>query len=182
LATWLRVIVVNRAINQRNEQRMVNVESAMELPDLRALMNLESELHADRYQEALVDCLKTAFDSLTTRERLMLLWRYEENMQLGEIGKLLGIHQCNVTRQLEKLQARLCDAITCLLSSRHNLSPPAIAECLRGTAERPQLSISLVDLIKQVPNITNAVRKEHADNRERAGHSRRQFKDAYNIK
>lgn len=106
-----------------------------------------------------MDCVKTALDNLTTRERLMLLWRYEENMQLGEMAKLLGIHQSNVTRQLEKLQARLCDAITSLLSSKHNLSPPAIAECLRGAAERPLHFISLLDLIKQTPHITNATGK-----------------------
>ena len=41
----------------------------------------------------------------------MLLWRYEQNLQLGEIAHLMGIHQSNVTRQLLRLQARLREAV-----------------------------------------------------------------------
>src|SRR5215469_10729912 len=37
LATWLRVIVINRAINDRNERKLVNEEAVADVPDGRAL-------------------------------------------------------------------------------------------------------------------------------------------------
>ena len=151
LATWLRVIVVNRAINQQNEQRIVSEESSAEVPDARALADVESSLYAGRYHKALEDSLTEALRGLTERDRLMLLWRYEENMPLGKMAKLLGIHQSNVTRQLVHLQTRLRQAIVCALSEHHNLSPSAIAECLSDTVDNPQLSVSLIDLIKLIP-------------------------------
>jgi len=151
LATWLRVIVINRAINQRTSQRILSQEDITEVPDSRALVSLESVLRARRYQKALTDSLTAALQQLTTRDRLMLLWRYEENMPLGEMAKLLGIHQSNVTRQLIRLQTRLREAVIRSLVARHKLSSSAIAECLADTIDNPQLSLSLIDLIKRIP-------------------------------
>jgi RNA polymerase sigma-70 factor, ECF subfamily len=156
LATWLRVIVINRAINDRNERRIVNDERVTDIPDSRAIVNIESAVRAGRYTTALADSLAQAFQMLTARERLMLLWRYEDNLQLGEIAKLLGIHQSNVTRQLLRLQARIRETVVRALTSQHHLCPSAIQECLSDITENPHLSISLADLMKDTPKLVPA--------------------------
>jgi len=156
LATWLRVIVINRAINDRNERKVVNDENVKDVPDSRAIVNIELAVRAGRYATALADSLAQAFQMLTGRERLMLLWRYEDNLQLGEIAKLLGIHQSNVTRQLLRLQARLRENVIQALASQHHLGSSAIQECLSDITENPHLSISLASLMKAPPKLVSA--------------------------
>jgi RNA polymerase sigma-70 factor (ECF subfamily) len=156
LATWLRVIVINRAINDRNERKVVNDENVKDIPDNRAIVNIELAVRAGRYATALADSLAQAFQMLTARERLMLLWRYEDNLQLGEIAKLLGIHQSNVTRQLLRLQARLRETVIQALASQHHLGSSAIQECLSDITENPHLSISLANLMKAPPRLVPA--------------------------
>jgi RNA polymerase sigma-70 factor len=151
LATWLRVVVIHRAINCRNEPRETGKEEFSDVADYRALASLDSLVRAKRYQNMFTDALREALQELTARERLMLLWRYEQDMQLGEIACLLGIHQSNVTRQLARLQSRLREAVVRLLGVHHNLSASAIAECFADAVDNPYFSVPVIDLIKRVP-------------------------------
>lgn len=160
LATWLRVIVVNRAINERSERKTATDDSVTDIADWRAIVNIEAAVLAQRYSSALTDSLTQAFQTLTSRERLMLLWRYEDNLQLGEIAKYLGIHQSNVTRQITRLLARMREKVTQILASQHHLSPSAIQECLADITENPHHSISLVKLIKDTPRLFPATQHE----------------------
>jgi len=153
LATWLRVIVINRAINDRNERKIVNDEKLTDIPDSRATVNIEFAVRAGRYSKALTESLTYAFQKLTARERLMLLWRYEDNLQLGEIAKLLAIHQSNVTRQLVRLQARLRENVVQALTLEHHLDPSAVQECLADIMDNPNFSISLARLVKEAPKL-----------------------------
>jgi len=157
LGTWLRVIVINRAINDRNERKAAVEESLADIPDGRALANFESALRAQRYGKILSDALTSALHQLTPAERLMLLWRYEENIPLGEIAGLLGIHQANVTRRLVRLQTRLRESVIQTLELEHQLSPAAIQECLTDIVENPLISISPLSLIKEAPKPVKAI-------------------------
>jgi RNA polymerase sigma-70 factor len=159
LATWLRVIVINRAINDRHEITVTADEDIADVPDRQAVANLESALLADRYTEVLRTSLVRALGEITAEERLLLLWRYEQNLQLGEIAQLMGIHQSNVTRQLLRLQARIRELVVEILASQYHLSVLAIEECLADAVANPQNSISLVNLVKDVPKpATNSLR------------------------
>jgi RNA polymerase sigma-70 factor, ECF subfamily len=151
LATWLRVIVVNRAINERHTTTTANAEIVPDMPDRFALLSMELILRAGRYKHVLADSITSACQELTARDRLLLLWRYEENLQLGEIARLLGIHQSNVTRQLVRLQARLRENVIAILSSKYRMSSSAIQECLADIVENPQHTLSIVNLIKNTP-------------------------------
>ncbi|HXB21633.1 MAG TPA: sigma-70 family RNA polymerase sigma factor [Candidatus Solibacter sp.] len=149
LSTWLRVIVCNRAINaQRCSANAKSTEMQPDVPDEPALEKIEMTVRARRYGEALEDALASACRALTPRERLVLLWRYEDGLQLGQMAKLLGIHQSNVTRQLEKMQGKLRDDVVAILSSKHRLSRSAIEECLEDVIENPRHSISILEVIK----------------------------------
>jgi DNA-binding CsgD family transcriptional regulator len=118
------------------------------MPDAPALQNIEMTLRARRYRDVLKDALSWACSRLTPRERLILLWRYEDGLQLGQIAKLLGIHQSNVTRQLERIQSTLRDNVVAVLSTKHNLSTLAINECLEDVVDNPQHEILILDFIK----------------------------------
>jgi len=149
LSTWLRVVVCNRAINaQRCSSFSKSSELKMELPDEPALRNLELIIRAERYGTVLEDSVASACRGLTPRERLILLWRYEDGLQLGEIAKLLGIHQSNVTRQMERMQSKWRDEVVSILSRKHGLSGPAIQECLEDIVENPRHGISVLEFVR----------------------------------
>ncbi|HWG39044.1 MAG TPA: sigma-70 family RNA polymerase sigma factor [Candidatus Acidoferrales bacterium] len=150
LSTWLRVVVCNRAINAKRCSAVVkNTDIQADIPDGPALQNIELTVRAKRYGKALGDSLATACRGLTPRERLILLWRYEDGLQLGQIARLLGIHQSNVTRQLERMQHKLRDEVVAVLSRKHGLSSLAINECIQDIVENPCHGISILDFIKE---------------------------------
>src|SRR5215472_6042758 len=149
LSTWLRVVVCNRAINARRCSASVkSTDIQAEIPDEPALENIELTVRAQRYGAVLGDSLRSACSRLTPRERLILLWRYEDGLQLGQIARLLGIHQSNVTRQLERMQGKLRDEVVSILSRKHGLSRSAIQECVQDIVENPRHGVSILDFIK----------------------------------
>ena len=149
LSTWLRVVVCNRAINARRCSATVkSTDLQNEIPDGPALESIELTVLARRYGDALGDSLKSACSGLTPRERLILLWRYEDGLQLGQIARLLGIHQSNVTRQLERMQGKLRDEVVNVLTQKHGLSRSAIQECIQDIVENPRHGVSILDFIK----------------------------------
>jgi RNA polymerase sigma factor (sigma-70 family) len=148
LSTWLRVVISNRAINaKRGSATMQSVEILSDIPDEPALQSIDSELRTKRYHAPLRESLTLACSRLTLRERLILLWRYEDGLQLGQIARLLDIHQSNVTRQLDRLQGKLREHVVEILTTQHGLSLAAIEECLDDIVENPQ-TIAILEFIK----------------------------------
>ena len=149
LATWLRVIVSNRAINERVRicNSMEHIDSVPEIADASGVRNIEMALRADRYKCMIKDALKCACKGLTDRERLILLFRYDEELQVTQIARLIGVHPSTVTRQLERIQEKLRDKVIAILTSKYCLEQNAIEECLADITENP--SHSILNLIKQ---------------------------------
>jgi RNA polymerase sigma-70 factor len=149
LGTWLRVVICNRSINaQRCSACAKSTDLQPDLPDGPAFANIELTVRADRYRNPLEDSLALACRGLSPRERLMLLWRYQDGLQLGQIARLLGIHQSNVTRQLERMQGKLRDDVIATLASKHGLSRSAIQECLEDIVENPRHQVSILEFVK----------------------------------
>jgi RNA polymerase sigma-70 factor len=150
LSTWLRVIMSNRAKNLRRGTTYTQTEEeiAPEIPDKPALANIDRIICARRYGDLLADSIRWACRQLTPKERLLLLWRYEDGLQLGQIAKISGIHQSNVTRRLQRLHGKLRDRIIASLSKRHGLSKPAIDECLQDIVGNPHHDVSLLDALR----------------------------------
>src|SRR5579872_1212814 len=166
IATWLRVIVTNRAINDRNEKRLSTDEEVGDVPDSRALTDVELSLRAHRYSRILSEALEEALREICDKERLMLLWRYEQNLPLGEIARLIGIHQSNVTRQLLRVQTKIRCSVIRALSSHFQMTAPAIEECLNDVVENPQLFIPLMNIIKNGAKPPRSVVEQPTLNRE----------------
>jgi RNA polymerase sigma-70 factor len=142
LATWLRVVVSHHATNER--QRFCNSMGGISVPDLAdegAPSRMDASLRALRYERIIGDSLQCSFESLTNRERLILLLRYDEGLHLGQIARLLGVHQSTITRQLERACKRLREEVIGTLSKKHKLDRIAISECEEDLLENPTYSV-----------------------------------------
>src|SRR4030095_3967206 len=98
-------------------------------------------LISSRYRALIIDSMEHACNELTDRERLMLLLRYDNCLQLGHIGQIFGHHQATITRQLERVQAKIRLAVVSILTRKYGLSQAAIDECLVEIVENPGYSI-----------------------------------------
>ena len=149
LATWLRVIVCNRAINQRESKynTLERIESIPELAATSGVHNVEAVLRASRYEEMIRESLRSGCERLTDRERLLLLLRYDEELQVTQIARLLGVNPSTVTRQLERVQGKLRESVVSMLASKYHLRQEAIQECLTDLLDNP--SHSILTIIKE---------------------------------
>lgn len=150
LLTWLRVIVSNRAINERQRacNRIRKVEPEHEIPDGTALHQFDSRIAGDRYQPLLQESLKAACHELSTQDRLILLWRFEKGLQLGQIARLIGVHQSTITRQLERALKRMRADVVEILTSKYQMTPSAVDECLETIVD-PAHHVSVLKLVRE---------------------------------
>jgi RNA polymerase sigma-70 factor, ECF subfamily len=143
LASWLRVIICHRTINEQERKfnNMTRLNDLCEKADEEAMRSIEMALRSSRYQSLIRDSLEHACGELTERERLLLLLRYEKGLQLRQIGRLFGVHQANITRQLGRIQAKIRRSFESTLIHKYKLGQEAIDECLSEIAENPAYSI-----------------------------------------
>jgi RNA polymerase sigma-70 factor len=151
LATWLRVIVSNRIINERlrKDSRFSSLEGVPEPTDSTALHQLEAGLRLNRYGSMILRCFRSASLRLSPRDRLILLLRYDQELQLGEIARLFSVHQSTITRQIDRALAKLRDDLVASLRSA-GLGPDATQECLSVAFESLSTSISIVAILKSI--------------------------------
>jgi RNA polymerase sigma-70 factor len=150
LATWLRVVVSNRIINERLRKSSChsNLDAIPEPEDQFALKELQDHPALNRYKPMILSCFSLASKCLTKRERLLILLRYEENLQLGEIARLFVVHQSTITRQMDRAARRLRDEVIRLLASQYHLNDEAIGECLSLAAQTLSTTVCVLDLLK----------------------------------
>lgn len=149
LATWLRVIVCHRAINERELKynNLERIESISEVAETAHVRNIEAVLRAVRYEDMIMDSLRGGCKCLSDRERLLLLLRYDEELQVSQIARLLGVFPSTVTRQLERVQGKLRENVVSTLSTKYKLQQSAIQECVTDFLDNP--SHSILGLIKE---------------------------------
>jgi RNA polymerase sigma factor (sigma-70 family) len=150
LATWLRVIIGNRSTNEklRRFSSDLRLSAVREIVDKEAHLNIETTISARRYGRVVQDCLYRAREVLSDRECLILLWRYEHNLRLGHVAKLLGVHQSTVTRQVERALKRFREQVIVLLRGE-GLSEAAVIECVDVIARDLCGSFSIISLLKE---------------------------------
>jgi RNA polymerase sigma-70 factor (ECF subfamily) len=152
LATWLRVVVSNRIINEhlRKGARFSNLDRIPEPADPAALHNVESRLGRSRYGSMILKCFEHASSLLKPQERLILLLRYDQGLSLGEIARLYSVHQSTITRQIERIARQLRDSMISLLASQYGLDQEATEECLAVASETISTSISILDFLRSL--------------------------------
>jgi RNA polymerase sigma-70 factor len=149
LATWLRVVACNRIINERQAKSAFAI-SLDALPPLAAAcsMNIDLAISHRRYSRAIRESLEASLRLLTSQEKLIIQWRFEQGMQLGEIARLLGVHQSTVTRQLEKAITRVRMGFARLLATDYLLSQAAVNECISVAEESLADESSILSVIR----------------------------------
>jgi RNA polymerase sigma-70 factor len=112
------------------------------------------QITRDKYRNATLSAIGTAFSSLEPHEKLLLLYYHAEGMKLREIARLVEnegsplrgwfqrksatrekdpssrIHESTIMRWLEKSYARVLDVFKNELSSKHNLRSEEIDICM----------------------------------------------------
>jgi RNA polymerase sigma factor (sigma-70 family) len=149
LAQWLRVIVAHRVANERarkaNRMEYLDVD---EMRDDAALASVETTEQSQDFTDAVNSALADACRQLTRTERLILLWRYEGNLRLGEIASLLGVHMSTVTRQIDRLCLKLRRHVMHVLMSRNRLTEPTVHECLADVLDNRTEAVSLLSVLR----------------------------------
>ena len=143
LATWLRVLMSHRATNLRmlKWSTCECIERLSDVADVAAITRIEAALRASKYEAILEDCFKLASESLTDRERLILLLRYDERLRVFEIARALDVHPSGITRQLQNTHLKLQKKIISVLTMKYHLGPAVIKECLVDLLENPAHSL-----------------------------------------
>ena len=165
LATWLRVVVANRLINerQRKDFKSGNLDGMPEPADPSALENVQSRLERHRYKSMILDTFRRSFGNLTAHERLLVLLRYDQDLPLGEIARLFSVHQSTITRQLDRTLNRLRSEVISLLTVDYRLGAAAIEECLRVALDTFSTSISILGLVQDGTSAGQPLRRVSSD-------------------
>ena len=143
LATWLRSVIKNQAINDL-DQRWNSVERLDSVPDIldqRSLQRLDDGQRAQRYGSMISDAFKSAVDTLTKSDRALLLLRYDQELHARDIAEIDRVHPSTITRRLQQICERLQRHVVSTLAKENRLGGEAIKECLADAFENPAHSI-----------------------------------------
>jgi RNA polymerase sigma-70 factor len=151
LTTWLRTIAKNQHINKtaKGKYEACSSEVTMEPRDEQAVSRMERGLYRSRYKNLLEEALTEACGILGGAERKLLLWRYDDNLRLGEVAHLVGIHQSNVTRLIDKLCVRLRERVALILENEKELPAAAVEECLIFAIDELSDSIHFLKVLRK---------------------------------
>jgi RNA polymerase sigma factor (sigma-70 family) len=149
LATWLRVIINRRAINNGllKWKSFEHIDEFRDIVDAASVSRIEGAVQHGQYQSILNNCLRLVSESLTSHERLLVLLRYEEGLRVFEVARMLDIHPSRVSHQLQHVHVKLQEKINSLLAVEYHLSASAIDECVVDLLENP--AHSLIDCLKE---------------------------------
>ena len=143
LRTWLRAIIKNRAIDER-ELRSNNNEPLDCLPetaDYSSLHQIDLATRASRYEDVIAHSLKQAVESLSEEDRRLLALKYIEALNATGLAESLGVHPSTVTRQLSRVQFNVRERVISILATQFLLNAAAIDECLTDIVENPAYSV-----------------------------------------
>jgi len=156
LDTWLFQIVRNIAINMMRRSIVRRAESldATEnldhggrLNDHNSIRLMDKRYSVSRYQSAIADSIVTACQTLKQKDKQLILQRFRDEKQLGEIARELNVHQSNVTRRIARTCDRLRQHIRLALLYKHGLSEQAVTECMEDFPENSHYIVSVLDEI-----------------------------------
>jgi RNA polymerase sigma-70 factor len=151
LATWLRVVVSNRVINERQRRGLAssNIDAIPEPADPGAHRAVEAGVVRERYYAMILWAFKRSLGTLSDRETLIVLLRYDQELQLGEIARLFSVHQSTITRQLDRVVDRLRNDVRALLASQYGLNLAQVDECLSAASHTFATTLSILGLLKE---------------------------------
>lgn len=143
LTNWLRVVVSNRLANHRE----LKINCSKGLDDVAESSvpfehdKIDSAIRFRRYGVFISDSLAEACRELTNQECLLILLRYERNLDLKYISRLFNVHQSTVTRRIERTCWKIRRKVRSILIKKYKLKEFAVEECIAELLENPDYSI-----------------------------------------
>jgi RNA polymerase sigma factor (sigma-70 family) len=151
-STWLSVIVSHRVSNERRRNCHRYTDKNKETYDLELCedrkCNIEESVQRAQCATLIGYALIAACKALSSPERTLILWRYEEGLQLEQIATRLGVHHSTASRTLAKICRKIREEIVTSLQLQHQLDPQTIRECMSLPLDLTWNGISLISLIK----------------------------------
>jgi len=143
LRTWLRVIIKNRAIDERELRSNNNerLDCLSETADCSSLHKIELATRASKYEALIAHTLKEAVEALNEEDRRLLALKYVEALNSADVAESLGVHPSTVTRQLSRVQGKVRERVISILATQFLLNAIAIDECLTDIIENPAHSV-----------------------------------------
>jgi RNA polymerase sigma-70 factor len=143
LTNWLRVVVSNRLANQR-ELKINRIEGLDDIAESAMPFDhdkIDSAMRFKRYGAFVSSSLEQACRELTNQECLLILLRYERNLDLKYISRLFNVHQSTVMRRIEKTCWKIRQKVKSNLITKYKLNEFAVEECIADLLENPGYSI-----------------------------------------
>ena len=156
LKTWLRAVLAQRHIDAiRAGRRFDSLEDGDAQPRQRLSLPESQPLpldpHRERYVHLFSGALQAALDQLVPLDHQRLSLYYAEEQTLAAIGKELGEHESNVSRNLDRIRRELRSAVEETLrtgraavngfAAEPGLSDAEIALCFEYAGENTPLDL-----------------------------------------
>jgi RNA polymerase sigma-70 factor (ECF subfamily) len=150
LGTWLRTIVIRRAINYRKKraQSAAPLDASFDLPDDKVESG-DARSSQQQMEPFLKNSLLAACESLDAADCRLLVWRFEEGLQLGEIARRLGVHQSTVTRRIDRICECIRRSATESLAATCRMSRAGITECLQNAGSGGFADLEMLRAIRR---------------------------------
>ena len=143
LSSWLDVVVRRKAMDEvrLKDNRCESVDLIEDFVDSGAANRLYTDLRESAYGTLVWETLKKAMRSLSDREQLLLLLKYEKGLRSAEIAVIFGVSASTVSRQLQAIQAKVREFVLATLVDDHGFGEAAIRECVCEAIENPAYSL-----------------------------------------
>jgi RNA polymerase sigma-70 factor (ECF subfamily) len=144
LRTWLGTIIKNQVINQSQfkSAESVSLDSIRHVACPKVTSDLDAALLRSRYAEAIEDSFRAAAESLTEREKLVLVLHIEDELSAAEIARRFGVHRAQMTRTIQRAKNKLEMTVFTRLTAYHHLSPQAREECISEIVRCKEISLA----------------------------------------
>lgn len=103
---WLRTVIANRVLNERERRRYEPLKAEL-AAELLAAKALNQALDSSRHSVRVARSLSRAFAELSERERDIILLRYLCELPLDEIAHSYGVHVSTASRVVDRTLKRL---------------------------------------------------------------------------
>jgi RNA polymerase sigma factor (sigma-70 family) len=145
LKGWLRAIVSQAQIDRhRREARLEPLDTLAVEPASGGPPDFERAENAT----ALARALHFEVAALAPDRRLLLSWYYVDQLRLAQIGRLRGVHESTVSRELETLRKDLRKSVEKRLRAA-GFSRDRIEECFQHSVEAP---LDFAELLERARN------------------------------
>jgi RNA polymerase sigma-70 factor (ECF subfamily) len=144
LADWVRVAAARNALNLARD-------SALEAPARgdaidQIVVDAAPELRwlAERHRDDLNEAVRFAFTALATEERNILRMHYVDDVAMGELGALYGVHKSTMSRRVARARDAVLTA-TCERLAQLLEAPPAdVANLIKLLRSQIDVTLSRV--------------------------------------